>query len=266
MKKCSRLWQLVPMTSGEKIAVGVAVVFVGLVAAMAGAEAQDQPIDANDREPNKPTQPQKKLVSYDQADICDAVWLALSGDNTAFLDISANVAFMPIEQQAYLMAAARRGPIVFQDNIKWIKSFDKKAQNDFIQREKDQASKDAITGTVISGVGIAVNAIPVVGQALSAAIAIAYALSKAIEKGIGALPPRSGADQVYKARHDENNYAGITLDRPENVGSANIRKQVKTWVDGNNFASKLPMPKPGGSFEFFPNISDYSAALRQLGV
>jgi hypothetical protein len=254
------------MTNSEKIALGVGVLLVGIVAAMAGTEPDEQPVKADPNPSPQPSKAEQKIVSYDQSDICYAVWLALSGDNTAFIDISANVKDMPIEQQAYLMAAARRGPIVFQDNIKWIKSFDKKAQKDFVAREKEQASKDAITGTVISGVGIAVNAIPVVGQALSAAIAIGYALSKAIEKGIGALPPRSGADQVYQARADENNYAGITLDRPENVGSANIRKQVKEWVEGNKFASKLPIPKPSGMYDFFPNISDYSAALRDLGV
>lgn len=197
-------------------------------------------------------------TAYGQGVIVHAIWSSLHGEPAALIELADNVKALPPVLQAYVKAASVAGKRDYVDLEKWMAAFDQKEARAAAERNKETKDREAAIGSAIAAAAAAVNAIPVVGQAISVALALSLAIREAL-LGAFPLPSRKAADQVHDGYEGGTCYAGIswTAERHDYL-------HTKQWVVQDPVASQLPTVPLRTAFPFAPTIRDFQAAVREL--
>lgn len=249
---------------------------LGLLAMVGGAEATPEPVPRRPKEPQRepsespdPTEQaarSKKIQpggssAVSQPEIINAVWALLADRNEAPLrGIVSELSQMPPELQCYLKAAlsvAQQEYKIWMQSIQDYRDVARRIANDAKNREKE-------TNAAFSTVIAAVNVIPGVGQAISAILALGYALGKLL--GESAVDGRNAIEiwnnrlkdlSFLKDWEGSDSWRGLKLNRRYPTEG-----QLRRYVDGDLIASRLPNVAFATKYFFTPTLESYQAVAK----
>lgn len=210
-------------------------------------------------------------TSIGQKEIADAVWASVNAGNPLPLaTIARQLKKISGPLQAYLMAASVEVKEYYKDLATWKRDFDRAQSEAEAQRGKHQKEAAGAAGTaasVVAAVATAAataNAVPVVGQAVSAALAIGLAVATA---GLEAnpLPVRKSDDQVRPGYEGRRVFRGLAVEAPETPYEDPYLK-LKQAVVQDPVAFSLPAVPTQTPFDFAPRLSTFQDAAHQLGL
>ena len=146
------------------------------------------------------------LYDIGQKQIADAVWVSVSeGDPIPLAAIARQLPQMPAPMQVYLLAASREVKRYYQDLQAWKRAFVQAQREAQAGRGKEKQQSETLAGAA-AGVIVAVataaaaaNAVPVVGQVVSALMALGLAIGTAVAEA-NALPARKAEERKDAAR------------------------------------------------------------------
>lgn len=189
-----------------------------------------------------------------QAAINQAIWLSLTGKGTSdFEDLTRKWGTIPLPSQVYFYASIAAGKRVLKENVLFINSLNQKTNAE--NQAKD--SEIAIADTVVGSVAAIVNVVPVVGQAISAVIAIGYALSRLVYAEGLRIELREGSAQIRQSfTGDGMAYKGILL-------SPSITKES---IDDNQISQALDIDEPGSLFDYYVRMEDIENAIQDMEI
>ena len=206
-----------------------------------------------------------------QKDIADAVWASVKdGDPIPLAAIARQLKRLPGPLQAYLLAASREVNRVYKDLQAWKREFDQAQREAQAGRGKAQKEGVAVAGAavgVVAAVATAAataNAVPVVGQVVSALMALGLAIGTAIAEA-NALPVRNAEDQVRPGYEGRNVFWGFPVEAPENP-YADPYLALKQAVVQDDVAFSLPKVPLRTRFDFAPRLAAFQEAAHELGL
>lgn len=233
------------------------------------SEANSPPPAPSDSSPAEayPTHAATDTLGMDQGDIVDAVWHNLHGDPGKLAILINNFTALTGPLQAYLVAAVESGKQDYIELNRWMADFNRQQATLAKQRASDTAATQKGVSSVGGVVAAAANAIPVVGQALSAIIAVGTAISVAL-LGAFPLPARNAADQVHDGVEGLSNFAGLSLDWPQDNPPLLQDRLLATKqaVVNDPVALMLPLPRKGTRYPFTPTLASFQNAAHKLGL
>lgn len=209
-----------------------------------------------------------------QKDVTDAVWHNfVDNDPLPLAAVAKELPQMSLAMQTYTLAAANAGKLILRNLDDWKKEFDKaqrKLAEDLDQQDREFGAGVTV-GTAVIGAGIAAglaaaNTVPVVGQVLTALVALGVALYVGFKKGF--KPPlRNADDQVLRTYFEGKGqvFAGLQAQTEQEnpYRNANSTRQMiqEDWV-----GSQLPLVLPGTQFFFVPTLKQFQAAGHEVGI
>ena len=206
-----------------------------------------------------------------QKQIADAVWASVSAGNPIPLAaIARQLKKLPGPLQAYVMAASLEVKQYYNDLVAWKRDFDRAQSAGAAQRGKDGKSGTAVAGAavgVVSAVAVAAaaaNAVPVVGQVVSAILALGLAVATAIVEA-NPLPVRKAEDQVRPGYEGVRVFRGLAVDPPAGPYDDPYRI-LKQAVVQDSVAFSLPAVPPRTPFDFAPRLAAFQEAAHQLSL
>lgn len=211
------------------------------------------------------------LYGIGQKDIADAVWASVQdGDPIPLAAIARQLQRLPGPLQAYLLAASREVNRAYKDLQAWKRDFDKAQREAQAGRGKAQKEGEAGAGAavgVVAAVATAAataNAVPVVGQVVSALMALGLAIGTAIAEA-NALPVRTAEDQVRPGYEGRTVFWGFPVEAPENP-YADPYLTLKQAVVQDEVAFSLPAVPQRTRFDFAPRLAAFQEAAHELGL
>lgn len=211
------------------------------------------------------------FVSIGQKDIADAVWVNLTaGDPVPLAAIARQLKRLPAPLQAYLLAASREVQRFYKDLQAWKRDFDRTQREAATSRGKDRKEGEAIAGAAagvvaaVATAAIAANAVPGVGQVVSALMALGLAIGTAIVEA-NALPVRKAEDQIHPGYEGLNVFWGFPVEAPE-TPYANPYLALKQALVQDYVAFSLPAVPRRTRFDFAPRLSAFQQAAHELGL
>jgi hypothetical protein len=206
-----------------------------------------------------------------QKEIADAVWASTSaGDPLPLATIARRLKKLPGPLQAYLLAATRDVKRFYKDLQAWKSEFDRSQREADAGRGRDRKEGEAIAGAtagVIAAVATAAaaaNAVPVVGQAVSALMALGLAIGAAITEA-NKLPVRKAEDQIRPGYEGRTVFWGFPVEAPESP-YADPYRTLKQAVVQDEVAFSLPTVPPRTRFDFAPRLAAFQEAAHELGL
>lgn len=201
--------------------------------------------------------------AVNQPMIVNAVWDSLAhGRFSTITDIAKVANQLSPELQVYLRISIETGRNTYADIEQWKDEFDAKE----IERATDQASQQKQSETlgygIASAVAVAVNAWPVVGQALSAVISLGIAISKAIVNAFP-LPVRKADDHIFDALEGFDIYRGLRL---ASTPASNIFANTKEIVEEDPLMLSLPSIPTKTRFKFAPTTDAFRTLATEQGL
>lgn len=204
-----------------------------------------------------------ELADINQPLIVNAVWRALANGHVDDITAIAQQAkSLTPEMQIYLVSAIDNGQRLYIDLQDWKVEFDAAQLRKAEDRDADQASAEKLGYGIAGAVATAVNGVPVVGQALSAIIALGIAVAKAVTAAFP-LPVRKSSDHVFDALEGFDIYRGLRL---ATTPISNIFSSVKEEVEEDVFMFSLPPVPKKTRFVFSPTTKEYRAQARKVGL
>lgn len=211
------------------------------------------------------------LYSIGQKEIADAVWGSVSeGDPIPLAAIARQLHKLPGPMQAYLMAASREVKRYYQDLQAWKREFDRMQREAQAGRGAEQKRGETLAGAaagVVTAVAItaaAANAVPVVGQVVSALIALGLAIGTAVAEA-NALPVRKAEEQIRPGYEGVNVFWGFPAAAPETPYSDSYLA-LKQAVVQDEVAFSLPAVPRRTRFDFAPRLAAFQQAAHELGL
>ena len=199
-----------------------------------------------------------------QKQIADAVWESVSaGDPIPLAEIARQSKKLSSPMQAYLLAACLDVKWYFKDLTKWKRDFDRAEKQAETARKKTDQERVNATSAIVGTAAAAVNAIPVVGQAVSAALAVGLGVYKAFANS-NPLPVRKSEDQVRPGYEGVSVFWGFAREPVED--STDLYLSLKQAVVQDPVAFSLPQVPPRTPFDFAPRLSAFREAAHQLGL
>ena len=209
--------------------------------------------------------------SVGQKEIADAVWASVNaGDPIPLATIARRLRTLPGPLQAYLLACSREVKRYYSDLAAWKRDFDRAQREGEAQRGKQRKEGAAVAGAavgVVAAVGTAAavaNAVPVVGQVVSALLALGLAIGTAITEA-NALPVRKAEDQIRPGYEGTRIFFGFPVEAPESPYEDPYLK-LKQAVVQDAVAFRLPVVRPRTRFDFAPRLSAFQEAAHELGL
>ena len=206
-----------------------------------------------------------------QKQIADAVWASVnSGDPIPLAAIARQLKALSQPLQAYLLAASLDVKRFYKDLNAWKADFDRAQKEAEAQRKSDGNEAKGLAGagtTVVAAVGTAAaaaNAVPIVGQVVSAALAVGLAVAVAIVEA-NPLPVRKSADQIRPGYEGTSVFWGFFRE-PTDDPSEDSYKTLKDAVVQDAVAFSLPQVPQKTPFDFAPRLSAFQEAAHQLGL
>lgn len=214
------------------------------------------------------------LLSYSgpgQKEIADAVWANVNaGDPLPLTAIARKLKTLPGPLQAYLLAASRDVKRCLKDLQAWKRDFDRAQRDADAGRGKNRKEGEGIAGaaagvvTAVAAAAAAANAVPVVGQVVSALMALGLAIGVAIAEA-NTLPVRKAEDQIRPGYEGLTVFWGFPVEAPEN-SYANPFLTLKQAVVQDDVAFSLPAVPPRTRFDFAPRLAAFQEAAHELGL
>ncbi len=255
---------------------------VGLLLLTSTAGASEDASGGNRSEPRKPPPAEPADESGDrptgldllgdpiaQKTIVDAVWASVTkGDPTPLARVTTQLSALPGPVRAYLLAAAREGPKVYKETQQWIKQFTADQKEKAAQRDKAANEDKAIgsaTVTAIAAVAAAAasaNAVPVVGQVVSAVLALGLAIAVALTEKYK-LPERRAEDQIRSGYEGVSVFFGLGID-PDSNPNVDTRYVLRRRVVLDEVAFALPEVPQRTEFPFAPSYLAFKEAAEEL--
>lgn len=260
---------------------------VGLLLLASSASASEDSSGGDRSAPPKPPAPEPppKETTEDDGDrptgldllgepiaqktIVDAVWASVTkGDPTPLATVARQLSALPPPVRAYVLAASREGPKVYKETQQWIKAFtadqkEKAAQRDKEIGEAETAAK--VTTTAIAAVAAAAasaNAVPVVGQVVSAVLALGLAIAVALTEKYK-LPERRAEDQIRSGYEGVTVFFGLGID-PDPNPNVDTRYVLRRRVVLDEVAFALPSVPQRAEFPFAPSYLAFKEAAEEL--
>lgn len=222
--------------------------------------------------PDVPARSEDAELGYSgpaQKEIADAVWANLTaGDPLPLATIARQLKKLPGPIQAYLLASSREAKRFYKDLQAWKQDFDRAQREAETGRGKDrkqgEASAGAAAGVIaaVATAAAAANAVPVVGQAISALMALGLAIGTAIAEA-NALPVRKAEDQTRPGYEGVTVFWGFPVEAPEGP-YANPFRTLKQAVVQDDLAFSLPAVPPRTRFDFAPRLAAFQEAAHAL--
>lgn len=260
------------MSQGDYRAAALVGGGVLLVALLASAQAEARPARAP--RPRKPATPPGVPVDVTGAEIgqksiVDAVWASLTqGDPTPLAAIARQLPALTGELRAYVLAAGREGQRVYKDLQAYIKDFDTKAREAEAainsQNHEGEVIAGGVTGVIgaVAAAAAAANAVPVVGQVVSAVLALGLAIGVALTEGFK-IERRKAADQVRDGYEGVNVFFGLGVAAPTGPYD-DVFKELKSYVTRDPVAFALPAVPQRTAFPFAPMYNAFREAATEL--
>lgn len=260
---------------------------VGLLLLSSTASASEDSTREGQSEPPKPPEPKppEPKPADDSGDrptgldllgepiaqktIVDAVWASVTkGDPTPLATVARQLSALPGPVRAYVLAASREGPKVYKETQRWIKEFTADQEDKAAQRDKDAKDGKAVataTTTAIAAVAAAAasaNAVPVVGQVVSAVLALGLAIAVALTEAYK-LPERRAEDQIRSGYEGVSVFFGLGID-PDPNPNVDTRYVLRRRVVLDEVAFALPSVPQRTEFPFTPSYLAFKEAAVEL--
>lgn len=204
-----------------------------------------------------------ELSDINQPLIVNAVWRALDkGHLDDITAIATQAKRLSPEMQVYLASAIDNGQRIYIDLQDWKVEFDAQQRRRAEDLDASQTSREKAGYGIAAAVATAVNGVPVVGQALSAIIALGIAVAKALTAAYP-LPVRRASDQVFDALEGFDLYRGLRL---PSTPIQNVFGSVKEEVEEDPFMIALPEVPKKTRFVFAPTTKEFRAQARKAGL
>jgi hypothetical protein len=224
------------------------------------------------RAPQPPAAPAYDPATYagvGQKQIADAVWASVNaGDPMPLAQIARQTDKLPGPLQAYLLAASVDVKRFYKDLAAWKRDFDQAQQQGNAQRKQDTHEGEAVAGAaagVIAAVATAAaaaNAVPVVGQAVSAVMALGLAIATAVIES-NPLPVRKAEDQIRPGYEGVSVFRGLVIEPPEGPYDGTYLR-LKQAVVQDEVAFGLPPVPTRTPFDFAPRLVAFQESAHQL--
>jgi hypothetical protein len=203
--------------------------------------------------------PKPAVVPLSQAEIVDAIEASISrGDVTPLARVARLLEGQSGPIQAYVTAASRRAKAYHVDIVEYVRTFGVKEREIAAQTESNRSAGIKAASTAAA----AVNVIPVVGQAVSAILAIGIAVLDAVMKA-NVLPVRKAEDQIHPGFETLDFFRGIGSGPAEGLRQDRFLA-VKQAVVQDPVAFQLPWVASGTQFPWAPTYEDFSEAAHEL--
>lgn len=229
------------------------------------------PAPSPSERPPSPDEAMRNYAGPAQKEIADAVWANLNaGDPLPLASIARQVQKLPGPLQAYLLAASREGKRAFKDLQEWKRDFDRAQREGEAFRGKARKEGEALAGAAVgvlaavATAAAAANAIPAVGQVVSALMALGLAVGTAIAESY-ALPVRKAEDQIVPGYEGINVFWGFSVEPPEGPYASPFLA-LKQAVVQDEPAFSLPAVPPRTRFDFAPRLGAFQEAAHELGL
>ena len=221
--------------------------------------------------PSRTNQAPPADLGIGQKEIADAVWASVNaGDPVPLASIARRLEQLSGPLQAYLLACSREVKRYYSDLVAWKRDFDRAQREGEAKRGKDRKEGTAVAGAAVGVVAAvataaaAANAVPVVGQVVSALMALGLAIGTAVAEA-NALPVRKAEDQVRPGYEGVRVYFGFPAEAPENPYD-NSYLRIKQAVVQDAVAFSLPVVPPRTRFDFAPRLAAFQQAAHELGL
>jgi hypothetical protein len=206
-----------------------------------------------------------------QKEIADAVWASVSaGDPLALAAIARQLAKLSPPLQAYLLACSTEVKRFYQDLTAWKRDFDRAQKEADSQRKKERKEGEGAAHTAVGVVtavataAAAANAVPIVGQVVSAALALGLAVATAILEA-NPLPVRKSEEQVRPGYEGVSVFRGLVAAAPETPYEDRYLA-LKQAVVQDEMAFALPAVTNKTRFDFAPRLAAFQEAAHQMGL
>lgn len=210
-------------------------------------------------------------VEVGQKEIADAVWASVNaGDPIPLAAIARSLKTLPGPLQAYLLACSREVKRYYKDLVAWKRDFDRAQKEAEAQRSKARKEEDEAAGATVGVIAAvataaaAANAVPVVGQVVSAVLALGLAIGTAITEA-NKLPVRKAEDQVRPGYEGSRVFWGFAVEAPEDPYE-NPYLKLKQAVVQDAVAFSLPAAAARTRFDFAPRLAAFQDAAHELGL
>lgn len=195
--------------------------------------------------------------------IVNAIWDSLAhGRFSTITEIAKVSNQLSPELQIYLRISIDAGRNTYADIEQWKEEFDSKEIARATEQAGDQKRSETLGYGIASAVAVAVNAWPVVGQALSVVISLGIAISKAIVNAFP-LPVRKADDHIFDALEGFDIYRGLRL---ASAPAANIFANTKEIVEEDPLMLSLPSVPVKTGYKFAPTTDAFRALATEQGL
>lgn len=204
--------------------------------------------------PGEPEPNQSEIVNALESSISEQNLSPLQSVNRRILAASGPI-------RAYYLAATRRAIAAHKDLDDYIRTFNERESEAQKKRDQDLAAGVGIGGAIAA----AANVIPVIGQAVSAVIALGLAIGSAIAKS-EALPKRKPEDQIHPGYEGVQTFLGLGLSPGKEVPFIQTYLELKQAVVQDPVAFELPTVPIRTTFPWTPTFADFHEAAAELGL
>jgi hypothetical protein len=194
-----------------------------------------------------------------------AIWQYARYDEKAPLkELAPAIEQLRPELLAYFTAAIKKAPEIVEGEFRFIREFnaaEARAKAVANNSRGDVENKGRITkGLVYTGIGITVAALqaaPIVGQVIGAAVALVAAFYEILNAaGVGKVDPRRAEEHILPGKEGYGWYRGLQI-----VPGAGIPA-----IDEDPVASLLPLVNRGAEYAFAPTLEEFRAIATEMGL
>lgn len=206
-----------------------------------------------------------------QKQIADAVWASVNnGDPTPLAQIARVLKSLSPALQAYVLAACRDVKAYYVDNENFKKDFDAAQAGTNTQNAKDRKTGETVAGattaavTAVGVAALAANAVPIVGQVVSAILALGLAVAVSLTEAY-ALPVRKAEDQIHPGIEGIGVHYGF-FPMPSDDPYEDVSRTLFQLIVQDPVAFSLPPVAHGTPFDFAPRLPSFQEAAHEMSL